>query len=164
MVYKSTYLKLMSASAIIVWLMISYIFLAYYTSVISSNVQSSCAPTPSSEEPLMWRSFKFINWKVTKFTAKWTWVITGGIRKINFLQNQRLCQSFVYLTILSWTMIWITTTAVHYMWLLEIEINICGMSHYCIGIHMWLIHMLLYLLPKALIWHTVTWFKLRCPN
>ena len=40
--------------------------------------------------------------KVAKYTATWTWPICGGIRKISFLPEWRLCQSYVNSTRPHW--------------------------------------------------------------
>ena len=46
-------------------------------------------------------------WKISEYTVRSTWVIGGGIPKIDFLQEQRLCQSFVHPTRLTSTICWV---------------------------------------------------------
>ena len=95
-------LNSISGSAMIVGLKMTHISLEHYTTGIFSNVSSS-----SYHILLFWHATisnrcASQTLRVIKSTARWTRAISGGIHKINFLQERRLCLSFVHPTKRTW--------------------------------------------------------------
>jgi len=65
-------------------------------------------------------------WRVVKSTARWTQTIGGGIHRINFLLERRLCQSYLHQGRLAWPIFGVTRMPGHFHSLLVIFETISG--------------------------------------
>jgi len=96
MLYESSSLDSISGFAMIVGLKVIGTSSEHYTTGIFWNVYSSFWHISNFRRTL------FLNWcalqtrKFAEYTVRWTQVIGGAIRKISFLLERRLCQSFVH--------------------------------------------------------------------
>jgi len=98
MLYESSSLDSISGSAMIVGLKIIRTSLEHYTTGIFWNVYSAFWHISHFRRNSILNRCALHTRKVAEYTARWTQAISGGICKISFLLERRLCQSFVHLT------------------------------------------------------------------
>jgi len=110
---ESSSLNWMLGFAMIVGLKITHTSFEHYTTGIFSNVSSSCWHMSHFGSTSKWNQCALQNLRVIECTARWTWEISGGILRINFLPERRLCQSFVQQTRLTWPIIQATSMPGH---------------------------------------------------
>ena len=83
----------------------SRIFGTLYYSDIWKCIQFLLAHLPFRHASIL-NQCALLTLTAVESTARWTTTIGGVIHKINFQPEQRLCQSFVHPTRLSWTIFW----------------------------------------------------------
>jgi len=101
MFYKSWSLISIAVSAMIVGLKITLISLAYYTTGIFSNVSSLFCHISQFRHTLILNRCTSLTPRVVQSTVRRTWVIGGGIKRINLLAERQLYQSYVHPTTLT---------------------------------------------------------------
>jgi len=109
MLNQSSSLDSISGSAMIVGLKIICTSSEHYTAGIFSNVYSSFWHISQFRRTSIFNLCTLQTRKVAKYTARWTRVISGGICKISFLPERRLCQLFVHPTWPTWPIVRVTS-------------------------------------------------------
>ena len=104
MLHESSSLDSISGSAMIVGLMIIHTSSEHYTTGKFSNVYSALWQISHFRHTSILNRCALQTRKVAEYTARWTQAVGGVIRKISFLLERRLCQSFGHLTRPTWTM------------------------------------------------------------
>jgi len=102
MLFESSSLNSISGSAMTVGLKMTHISLEHYTTGIFSNLSGFFWHISHFRCTSALNQCASLTRRVVESTARWTRAIGGGIHRINFLPERRLCQSYVHPTRLTW--------------------------------------------------------------